>query len=223
MVSVAQKIKALREKLEARKQRKQREQFEKEIQRSKRREAVQQKKEKLRDTVQRKVVPARVEAAAARRELQKATEEFDPIVVPGGQTVAAAGSKAKAGGKRAAAAAQSAVEAAELPDDSPASTAMRAQRAAEAGPPVEGVSLSPAAEPRRQERMGRGEKEIPDDSLEALAIGGAGMGESSGMAGMVMDDGGGGGMGLLALDSGDADGDDPLSVSSPLLNVGDDR
>lgn len=111
---VSRRLRALRERVAARRERKRREQFEQELSRSRRREKIGAAKEAVREKARGATAPARIEAKAAREELRKTREEFDPIVVPGGRTAARGGKAAvqaaKRGGAAAASGARSAVE-----------------------------------------------------------------------------------------------------------------
>jgi hypothetical protein len=242
MVSIASKIKAFRDKLQNRKQQREQTAFQRELKRSRRRERREEIKRSLREKAREKAAPARVEAAATKRQLSKAKDEFDPIVVPGGRSAAAAGSKAASAGskagqvaiegsKKAAKVAGDAASEMDVPDDGARpdeyGAAERVGRVAEAGPPVHGVSLSPSGNPYRQERMARGDGRVDEGSMEALVLGGPREGGFNGSmeslamsggrrgAGRDTDDDLGVGAMLLPSDSESEAGDDALIDISP--------
>jgi hypothetical protein len=229
MVSIASKIKAFRDKLQNRKQQREQTAFQRELKRSERRERREEIKRSLRAKAREKAAPARVEAASTKRQLSKARDDFDPIVVPGGRSAAAAGSKAASvgskagqvaieGSKKAAKVAGDAASEMDVPDDGARpdeyGAAERAGRVAEAGPPVHGVSLSPSGNPYRQERMARGDGRVDEGSMEALVLGGPREGGFNGsMESMAMQAGG---------EQSDAGNGDDLGVGSMLLAEGAD-
>jgi hypothetical protein len=184
MVNIASKIKRFRQKLQSRRQAREEKAFNRELNRSRRREKKEEVVSKLRDTAREKAAPARVEAAATKDQLSKARDEFDPIVVPGGRTAAKAASKAASGGQKAGKlAVEGSKKAADVAGDAAAEievpdrredyqAAERVGRVAEAGPPVERATLSPAGNPRQQERLGRGDGMVSEGSMEALVLGG---------------------------------------------------
>lgn len=137
--------------------------------------------------------------------------------------------------KKAAASASDAVGEVELSDDEveeqDLDTVERARRVAEAGPPVRGTSLSPAGNPDRQQRLGRGDADIDEGSMEELLVGQTASGdEGVDMEAMAMGTGDGdqeivgySDDGLEELVTGGDGGDgNPLEVNSALMGDEDD-
>jgi len=113
----------------------------------------------------------------------------------------------------------------EVPEGETDRTVDRARDVAEAGAPVEGVSLRPDGNPREQERLGRGDADVREGTLEALVVGGPQDAESDDLESLLLGEAGDDteymmfeGVGLF--DDANEDDYDPLVVDTSLV-VGD--